>query len=154
MGAAESSIPAAYTFNENDLISTDSAGLFKYIQVHHKQTREPFGLFIRQRTPNDLLDTVFFENAIMVSLNKWVCTNVLMTSRETRTYIKKLKTIRHPGIIKYLNSEISPSGIFVLTEPVRPLSAVISELGAEEICVGIYHIIVSSTYLIRSTILE
>ncbi|BEI81446.1 hypothetical protein CcaverHIS002_0206060 [Cutaneotrichosporon cavernicola] len=43
--------------------------------------------------------------------------------------LKKLRTIRHPDVIKYIDSVETETHIYVATEPVRPLQAVLRDWG-------------------------
>lgn len=52
-----------------------------------------------------------------------------------------LKTLKHPGIIKYFGTKRSREEIWILTEPVRPLEAVLDTLLAEEVCAGVYSLL-------------
>lgn len=55
--------------------------------------------------------------------------------------IKCLKTLRHPNIVKYLYSKEPPhSKCILITEPLRPLSCLLSNLSREQVVRGIYGI--------------
>ncbi|KAI9012874.1 hypothetical protein BC832DRAFT_267835 [Gaertneriomyces semiglobifer] len=63
--------------------------------------------------------------------------------------IKRLRTIRHPGIIKVLDADISEHGIYFATEAVRPLKSCISEFGIdlEEVVLGIFTVVTTVAFL-------
>ncbi|KAJ3210569.1 Protein-associating with the carboxyl-terminal domain of ezrin [Dinochytrium kinnereticum] len=52
--------------------------------------------------------------------------------------IQKLKTIRHPGIIRFKDSEVMGDNVYLVTEPVIPLRNILRALPPEEILIGIH----------------
>ncbi|KAJ1567873.1 Protein-associating with the carboxyl-terminal domain of ezrin, partial [Cladochytrium tenue] len=60
--------------------------------------------------------------------------------------MQRLKTLRHPGIVKYKDSFVSAKRLHVVTEPVVPLWNMIGSLAAEEIGMGLYNILVGALF--------
>lgn len=56
--------------------------------------------------------------------------------------LQKLKTLRHPGIIKFVQAQVQPTELVIVTEPVVPLKSVLKGLHADDICLGIYGLLV------------
>ncbi|KAJ3026587.1 UNVERIFIED_CONTAM: Protein-associating with the carboxyl-terminal domain of ezrin [Siphonaria sp. JEL0065] len=68
---------------------------------------------------------------------KWIIINAL----------QRLKTIRHPGIIKFKEAILTEAYLYVITEPVIPLSRMWNELPAEEIALGIFSTLKTISFL-------
>lgn len=47
-----------------------------------------------------------------------------------RNALKKLRTIRHPDVIKYVDSVETDTHVYIATEPVRPLQGVLRDWGS------------------------
>ncbi len=56
---------------------------------------------------------------------------------------KRLKTVRHHGVVKYLASIETAEEFIVATEHVLPLSLVLNSMSFEEVLLGLYQLIVS-----------
>lgn len=54
--------------------------------------------------------------------------------------LQRLKVIRHPSIVKYLESEFSGAELKIVTEPVQPLSEVLSKLSLDEVIAGLFRV--------------
>ncbi|KAJ3017982.1 Protein-associating with the carboxyl-terminal domain of ezrin [Thoreauomyces humboldtii] len=61
--------------------------------------------------------------------------------------VQRLKTIRHPGIIKFIKAQADDKGVCIVTEPVTPLAEVLATLPAEEICMGLFNVIKTMDFL-------
>ncbi|KAJ3412366.1 Protein-associating with the carboxyl-terminal domain of ezrin [Chytridiales sp. JEL 0842] len=61
--------------------------------------------------------------------------------------LQRLKTIRHPGIIKYREADIGDTFMYIVTEPVIPLSRILSALSEEEVAMGLYSILKTIKFL-------
>ena len=57
--------------------------------------------------------------------------------------LQRLRTIRHPGILKYIDGDETETATVIVTEPVIPLALAIASIAPEQICLGIYSILVS-----------
>ncbi|KAJ3072700.1 Protein-associating with the carboxyl-terminal domain of ezrin [Podochytrium sp. JEL0797] len=68
---------------------------------------------------------------------KWIIINAL----------QRLKTIRHPGIIKFKEAILTENYLYVITEPVIPLSKMWNDLPAEEIALGIHRTLQTVQFL-------
>ncbi|KAK6098863.1 hypothetical protein MT418_000342 [Batrachochytrium dendrobatidis] len=66
--------------------------------------------------------------------------------------INKLKTIRHPGIIKFITAESKGSSVLIVTEFVLKIADVLPTMSEEEICLGIYNILKTIEFLHHSGI--
>ncbi|KAI8913904.1 hypothetical protein DFJ77DRAFT_431250, partial [Powellomyces hirtus] len=62
-------------------------------------------------------------------------------------FLQRLRTIRHPGIIKFINGQADDKGVVMVTEPVTPLSETLATLPEEDICVGLYNVIKTIDFL-------
>jgi hypothetical protein len=56
--------------------------------------------------------------------------------------MQRVKTLRHPSIIKFKDAILGDDCALLVTEPVIPLSYVLLSLPMEEIIIGIYNILV------------
>ncbi|KAG0361513.1 Protein-associating with the carboxyl-terminal domain of ezrin [Podila minutissima] len=62
--------------------------------------------------------------------------------------IKKLKTIRHPSVLKFIDCKTNSAGVHLITEPVVPLTLeYMEEITEDEILVGLYDILVALHFL-------
>ncbi|KAH6570224.1 hypothetical protein BASA60_007828 [Batrachochytrium salamandrivorans] len=61
--------------------------------------------------------------------------------------INKLRTIRHPGIIKFVSAESRDGNLLVVTEYVQRISTMLPSMCAEEVCLGIYNILKTIDFL-------
>ncbi|KAF9215118.1 Protein-associating with the carboxyl-terminal domain of ezrin [Podila verticillata] len=62
--------------------------------------------------------------------------------------IKKLKTIRHPSVLKFIDCKTNSAGVHLITEPVVPLTLeYLEEITEDEILVGLYDILVALHFL-------
>ncbi|KAF9152836.1 Protein-associating with the carboxyl-terminal domain of ezrin [Linnemannia schmuckeri] len=62
--------------------------------------------------------------------------------------IKKLKTIRHPSVLRFIDCKASPAGFHLITERVVPLTVeYLEEITEDEILVGLYDIMVALHFL-------
>ncbi|KAF9579414.1 Protein-associating with the carboxyl-terminal domain of ezrin, partial [Lunasporangiospora selenospora] len=58
--------------------------------------------------------------------------------------IKKVKTIRHPSVLKFIDCKSSPAGVHLITEQVRPLTTdYLESISEDEILLGLYDILVN-----------
>lgn len=46
--------------------------------------------------------------------------------------LRKLRTIRHPDVLKFMDGVETDSTVYIMTERVRPLSAALSEWSSKE----------------------
>ncbi|KAG0345711.1 Protein-associating with the carboxyl-terminal domain of ezrin [Podila humilis] len=62
--------------------------------------------------------------------------------------IKKLKTIRHPSVLKFIDCKTSSAGVNLITEPVIPLSLeYLEDISEDEILVGLFDILLGSIFV-------
>ncbi|KAF9913110.1 Protein-associating with the carboxyl-terminal domain of ezrin [Linnemannia zychae] len=62
--------------------------------------------------------------------------------------IKKLKTIRHPSVLRFIDCKATSAGFHLITERVIPLTAeYLEEITEDEILVGLYDIMVALHFL-------
>ncbi|KAF9135093.1 Protein-associating with the carboxyl-terminal domain of ezrin [Mortierella sp. 14UC] len=62
--------------------------------------------------------------------------------------IKKLKTIRHPSVLRFIDCKATSAGFHLITERVVPLTAeYLEEITEDEILVGLYDIMVALHFL-------
>ncbi|KAG0006306.1 Protein-associating with the carboxyl-terminal domain of ezrin [Entomortierella chlamydospora] len=62
--------------------------------------------------------------------------------------IKKLKTIRHPSVLRFIDCKTSSAGVHLVTEQVVPLTTeYLEEMTEDEILVGLYDIMVALHFL-------
>ncbi|KAG0207738.1 Protein-associating with the carboxyl-terminal domain of ezrin [Mortierella sp. GBA30] len=62
--------------------------------------------------------------------------------------IKKLKTIRHPSVLRFIDCKTSSAGVHLITERVVPLTAeYLEDITEDEILVGLYDIMVALQFL-------
>ena len=54
---------------------------------------------------------------------------------------QSLKTLRHPSILKYLNSCVDGENIFLIVEFVKPLSQSLNDQSELEICCGLQNVL-------------
>ncbi|KAI8820395.1 uncharacterized protein EV422DRAFT_479493, partial [Fimicolochytrium jonesii] len=59
----------------------------------------------------------------------------------------RLKTIRHPGIIRFIDGVVDESCVIYVTENVVPLKQVLMEMPGEEICMGLFNLIKTIEFL-------
>eukprot|EP00741_Cyanophora_paradoxa_P012557 tig00020614_g12134.t1 len=52
----------------------------------------------------------------------------------------RLKTTRHPNIVKYINSQTTPSAVYIITEPFESLHGNLSSLSKSEVLLGLLQI--------------
>ncbi|KJE94615.1 hypothetical protein CAOG_08871 [Capsaspora owczarzaki ATCC 30864] len=64
-----------------------------------------------------------------------------------QNHLHKLKILRHPSIIKFVQSETTDDEIRLVTEPVVPLAQVLATLSVDEIVVGLYRVLKALIFL-------
>ena len=123
MGALESKLSVSYTLHEK------IAGNI-FLDVYNAS----------QKTTSERATVFVHKSETLTEVDRY---NLIQHA------VKKLKTIRHPGIIKFVQAQVEPSGIFIVTEPVKPLSSVIKGMQADEVCLGIYSLLVRHFKLLK-----
>ena len=110
--------------------------LFSLHTASHKQTRKMVSLFIADLPREDSSDAVRESQISLRSFSQ---------DRTTRLVnaIHRLRTIRHPGIIRYKSAFEEGGKVVVVTEPVTPLHRVIRMLPVEEVGLGLFSLLVS-----------
>ncbi|KAG0232424.1 Protein-associating with the carboxyl-terminal domain of ezrin [Mortierella sp. GBA43] len=62
--------------------------------------------------------------------------------------IRKLKTIRHPSVLRFIDCKFSSTGAHLITEPVVPLTPeYLEDITEDEILIGLYDIMVALRFL-------
>ncbi|KAI9190760.1 uncharacterized protein BJ171DRAFT_590953 [Polychytrium aggregatum] len=116
MGSGESKLSSLYEIKEiTSSHGISEASSFDLHRAVHKESGRRVSVFI-YKTKNVLTDRGLLHNAV-----------------------KRLKTIRHPGIIKFHHAELHDQDVVVVTEPVTPLSQLLSVLPPEERAVSFLH---------------
>ncbi|KND00058.1 SCY1 protein kinase [Spizellomyces punctatus DAOM BR117] len=130
MGASESKATSAFTLKEAIWADGDADGsAFNLHRAVNKATGQPASVFTFRKIrgqPDDGDDVAVLGKAV-----------------------QRLRTIRHPGIIKFINADLDQNGVFIATEPVTPLSKVLDSLSPEEVSMGIYNILKTVDFLHR-----
>lgn len=57
------------------------------------------------------------------------------------SFSQRLKTLRHPSILKYLNSCVAGETVHLIVEHVTPLSQVLPQQTELEICCGLQNVL-------------
>ena len=61
--------------------------------------------------------------------------------------LQKLKSLRHPCLVRWLASGRSAEGLYLVTEQVRPLAMALPWLSAMEVAAGLYHVLEALVFL-------
>jgi len=61
--------------------------------------------------------------------------------------IQRIKTIRHPGIIKFIDADVYSESPAIITESVIPLQSVLNDITPENLCTGIFNLLKTIEFL-------
>jgi len=61
--------------------------------------------------------------------------------------VQRIKTIRHPGIVKFLNADIYSESPAIVTANVIPLKSVLNDVTPENLCTGIFNLLKTIEFL-------
>ncbi|KAI9364013.1 hypothetical protein DFJ73DRAFT_810638 [Zopfochytrium polystomum] len=113
-----------------------STPLFRLHSARHKATFTLVSLFVARKADLDP------DTKVPEPLEKAEKRRVLLLNA-----IHRLKTIRHPGIVKYKDSFEDDGKYVVVTEPVVPLWNMVQMLSQEEVALGIYNLLKTVQFL-------
>lgn len=72
---------------------------------------------------------------------------VYSSSPHTHTPTQKLKTLRHPRIVKFQWHQEEGNTTSIITEPVSPLLRDLESMDADEVCLGLYDVLEALVFL-------
>ncbi|KAJ3330624.1 Protein-associating with the carboxyl-terminal domain of ezrin [Blyttiomyces sp. JEL0837] len=141
MGAAESTARAQYQLQdqvpwEGGITGPRKADVVDTYTLHnatHKSTGELTSIFICKLRS----ETTWRDGSSTNKAEKAILSNAL----------QRLKTLRHPGIIKFKESFLDENAFFLVTERVTPLTRFIKSLPDEEVAIGIYNLLKTVGFL-------
>eukprot|EP00842_Homolaphlyctis_polyrhiza_P003724 jgi/Hompol1/4352/HPOL_003593-RA len=159
MGAEQSSIAAAYRLSNADgspaEIPNPASGPLAFLSATHKATGAKASVFVLFSSPSSSPSQLpskqpgsQTESAAGAPSSKAAASTQTSASDSLlEASLKILKTIRHPGLIKFIAGEARGDRLFVVTEPVQRLSSILRSMSEEEVCLGIYGILRTLEFL-------
>ncbi|KAI8619590.1 hypothetical protein BC830DRAFT_1103583 [Chytriomyces sp. MP71] len=117
--------------------------LFTHYNAVEKESNQTVSIFTYAFRDNEdarRASTIGYDCVVPIKPKlpeKWIISNAL----------QRLKTLRHPGILKFKDAILTSVNLYVITEPVIPLARVWNELPPEEIAVGLHRILRAVSFL-------
>ncbi|KAI9331881.1 hypothetical protein BDR26DRAFT_1010801 [Obelidium mucronatum] len=111
--------------------------MFTHYNAIEKETKEMVSIFTYGFTEKRGGDNPSSKRNHNKLPEKWIIINAL----------QRLKTLRHPGIIKFKEAILTEAYLYVITEPVVPLARMWNEIPAEEVALGIYSTLKTISFL-------
>ncbi|KAJ3245190.1 Protein-associating with the carboxyl-terminal domain of ezrin [Chytriomyces hyalinus] len=146
MGAKDSKM--RHFFHKDDYHSFQNYSppdsiLFTHFNAVEKSTNAMVSIFTYAFRENDVASkraSIGYDATVPIKPTlpeKWIISNAL----------QRLKTLRHPGILKFKEAIMTNSYLYVITEPVIPLSRILNELPPEEVALGVHSVLKTVSFL-------
>ncbi|KAJ3145960.1 Protein-associating with the carboxyl-terminal domain of ezrin [Geranomyces michiganensis] len=61
--------------------------------------------------------------------------------------VPRLRSIRHPGVVKFISAQADDKGVAIVTESVVPLSEMLPTFGPDDVAIGLFNVIKTIEFL-------
>jgi len=100
---------------------------------------------VSKRDNSEIVSIFRYKNKLNLSEKQGVTEDI--NAILFKNAVQRIKTIRHPGIVKFLSADIYSESPAIVTANIIPLKSVLNDITPENLCTGIFNLLKTIEFL-------